>query len=232
MRRSAAGHGISCELSNSSRKILTEQVSGARTSCQRIGRLVLALNAVPQLPSPCGPNCTYNVQFDGPSLNCTKSIYNRTVPNRGIRFCDYDAYFTSNMSVIDGSRGLYMHSPFNFTTGGASKGDFNGSFLQQEMTELSCISGWSSYIANISYSNGVQSIEHARRYKGTLDDLDRLLNEYGPLGGRWPAQLLKTISALNHYALISSLFGPLAGNYSTSRDLTYVIGLGDPYVCG
>lgn len=213
--------------------IFTKHVSGARPTCQRIGRLVLALNTVPPLPSPCGLNCTYNIQFDGPYLNCTKSIYTRLVVNDGPSWCSHDAYFTSNISVADGSRGLYMHTPFKFTTGGVSKYTAPNSLLQQEMTELSCVSGWSSYKANISYSNGEQSIDHSTEYKGSLHDpYNQTMLEDRPGLGIWPPKVLRTISEMNHYALISSLLGPLAGNYSTSQDLTYMVGAGNPYVCG
>ncbi|KAF2129167.1 hypothetical protein P153DRAFT_397338 [Dothidotthia symphoricarpi CBS 119687] len=205
----------------------------ATPSVQRLGRLVLELDGVVPFSSPCGQNCTYVTQFSGPYLQCNTTILNQTVVNQGTWACGYNAFTASNISSYDETKNDKIKDVFDMSVSRAihSKPNISETIVQ-EVERITCTPSWASYIVNVTYNNGLQTIERSEKLMGSLRDMMVPLQQYYPSAGIWPEPLRQTLTAFNHYALIDALISPLSGNYTMLQSGQYMGGGSSAQFCG
>jgi hypothetical protein len=221
---------------------------------RRIGRLVLELDAVTPSSSPCGPDCAYSLQFEGPYLRCTNSISNQTSDPTGVASCGENAFSASNVSTMGLGDSYYnVGDAFNRSTS-RSIGRTSKGHVWQEIESLSCVPSRATYTVNVAYRGGKQDIIRSQKYIGSLRDMiapdydyiphtpqcDPLLNKdtdaytacirYTP--AIWNEPLLLVLRALNHFSFIDAMVSPLTGNYTMMQDGTFDGGESNYVSCG
>ncbi|KAF2502749.1 hypothetical protein BU16DRAFT_498544 [Lophium mytilinum] len=228
---------------------------GAIASIRRTGRLVLELDDIIPSSSPCGPDCMYVTQFEGPYLRCADVSFNQTIETGSLSLCDHTAFSASiqdpvayddpgDMFNISASRSIKQTRP----------GDLLKSpFVVQEMESLSCVPSRASYVVNVTYKGGLRTITRSQNYTGSVRDMLVHVDEYNPdipecdkinstqnwdayveceqyTPAIWSKPLLSVMTAYNHFALIDALISPLGGNYTMLPSGIFVDGADSPSV--
>ncbi|VUC28221.1 unnamed protein product [Clonostachys rosea] len=176
------------------------------------------------------------MEFEGPFLKCNESLITETHPNRGTMACDYNAFTSSNMSTLPGlgsARLFLISQPFQLSVSKTiSKDPDEDNSLIQEVQTLSCAPSWAHYTVNVTYLNGLHTISREQEYKGSIRGMLKLIDRYKPQNGVWSEDLVKTMAAYNHFAIIEALMDPLGGNYTMLYNGKYYAGVGSPVSCG
>lgn len=131
----------------------------------RTGRRTLLNGAYLMRSSPCGLNCTYALTFPGPSFRCEDASPDpeaETIMISAFEKLPQSEGLNSNFTYP----GEFMAGSYksNNTFLGSSSNDlfvFAVSFMDQETNALrsvSCISMNATYHANVTYTNGIQTV--------------------------------------------------------------------------
>lgn len=120
-------------------------------------------------PSPCGANCTYSVEFQGPYVNCNQSSFNDTFNGRAIQM-QIEPFRGSWSNSSDGwepagepgdMRALFAPGNFTFRTQvpytwWIREGiDQNVDFTVTPSINLSCVPGRANYKMDVNYTSGL-----------------------------------------------------------------------------
>jgi hypothetical protein len=156
---------------------------GPKSKVQRIAQRVLLSGELLTWPSPCGQNCSYILEFQGPAFECNNTIDNKAYswyPN------DFGADFSADPVITDGGFRYYAHenSPatqdVNNIRGGNSveEGIGDGShgrlkdtkFVleifwapsdasnQSTQAAMTCFTTMANYTVNVTYINSQQKM--------------------------------------------------------------------------
>lgn len=125
------------------------------------------------IPSPCGPNCTYTYEFEGPSFKCSEEIVNftTTYDDLGKEYVIYSAswyYFNDGHDGLglldsDPKPALLNISTINIPQIPYLNGDLgpeNATVLVTG-TNLSCVPYRSQYRITNSYTNSIQTLNYS-----------------------------------------------------------------------
>ena len=235
---------------------------GATPNVRRTGRMVLELDNIIPSSSPCGPDCTYVTQFDGPYLRCTDIVFNQTSTNEPIDVCGHNAFSATNVSTLASPGSYNIGVAFNMSASRSIKliPQSNSTIFfdnLQEIESISCIPSWASYVVNVTYSGGLQTITRSEKYMGSIRDMMIPVTQYIPAtpecdqlwtnytkdiaayeacikytSAVWSQPLLQTLTAFNHFSLIDALVSPLSGNYTMLPSGAFTGGASGDYTCG
>lgn len=202
--------------------------------------MTLIGGALPVLTSPCGPNCTYTITFDGPQVKCNSYMYNSTatIPmSRSNGYSDSLPDWLSDWTPVDRESwsDVYVDCPqgevgahclvstyyenFFFEWYSLNNSDTNitgndtVAIYPRSVHRLECIPGYGKYTANITFSNGVPFTEVSSTYIGSLVDLWRSSGRVitkENTDDRW-LDPQGLIKAANLFAVITSFAQPLKG---------------------
>lgn len=179
---------------------------------------MLVSGAVPESPSPCGTNCTYNITFDGPTFKCNTTFRNETskldYTNLSGDSLFYKPYYAGACESYDRRR--FMFSSFDMTLE-RLLGYSNVTGLLHEKQTLRCQPAWAVYDVSFGYANGVRSLAHNKSRVMSLEDTF--------VAGAWPNTTLgddsgwdkttvQNLKNFNHYAVLDTIVSSLAGSYT------------------
>lgn len=163
--------------------------------------------------SPCGTNCTFQLEFVGPYVQCTEHIFNQSFPHNDTNlFNYYSAGWTS--SLVDDPPDLPL-SFFNLSTNltrpfGTYVSDSGDNMWVSEVTQLQCLPGCATYLLHTSYVNGIRELSYTAEYLGALQDPDN----YGLAGVPQSAKTnLARYGVINLFALTDSFVDAISGTY-------------------
>lgn len=249
-----AGSGLTCEYRFHLEKVSANDAVGRSASplIRRYGRLVLELDTITPTASPCGADCEFDFQFEGPYLQCNTSTTNVTQGFLPADTCPLLAFDTSIWS--EGSRNVF--GAFNMSVT-SDTGLTSNRSVWQTFHNLTCMPSRASYDAHAVYRGGNLSVSHTEEYIGSLTDMNHLIDGYYPVTpqcdvllaangsgtdayydcveyepAQWSEPLRQVLTSLNHFALIDSVISPLAGNYSMSTSGHFTAGAGSFTACG
>lgn len=131
------------------------------------------------LPSPCGANCSYTMQFEGPFLDCNHTTTNFTIDGPTLEFLIYNATWIdphTESPVQPPYNGTFTLSRFASSVYTPLSGNAdaffdspNGSVTIQQ-GRLLCIPGRANFTVNNTYSDNIE----ARTI--TTNPIDPLIN--------------------------------------------------------
>jgi hypothetical protein len=138
-------------------------------SLQRLAQRTMLNGVMGNLPSPCGANCSYTLQFQGPYLQCSSQTRNRTL----LYNADNEAETNTTVysSVWTNTALLWLPSAeqnapetsarLNFTTLRANTLAYKSTTFKLNVTqnELSCVPSRAEYEVQSVYKNSVQHIQ-------------------------------------------------------------------------
>lgn len=197
---------------------------------------------LPVLTSPCGPNCTYAITFDGPYVKCNSYTYNGTaaVPHGQLNsgyLPDWMSGWTPNDPKCWGD--VYVDCPqdqvgemciancyyenmffewYSMDTSNTNiTGDQTAVIYPRSVLRLECIPSYGKYTVNITFSNGIPSADVNSTYIGSLVDLWRSSGRQLAKGGaaRW-LDRQGLIKAANLFAVLTSFAEPLKGQVAST----------------
>ncbi|KAH6892480.1 hypothetical protein B0T10DRAFT_560066 [Thelonectria olida] len=200
-------------------------------AARRISHATLSTGDVLSSSSPCGPNCTYSVAFEGPHFQCTKKaiieIGNRIETNEktedgALKY--YSAGFQEGFvkeptitkwpdpkpeDILYPNFVINVSSPFGYLTDAPYGWIVN-------TTRLECQPGIVTYELHVSFENGVRNLSLSRR--GDVRSLSELfLPSVSPPASdtedsyRWNTKEYNNLKAVNVYAIITAMVQPLTG---------------------
>lgn len=178
----------------------------------RLARQVLIGGESFAMPTPCGPNCSYVVEFEGPYMDCNTSTTTKLYGDAGVSFLIYSGVWTAPLLVSANHNafynGTYTLNHFNSTVlnpiqanGTLIDGVGNSSVLMEQVMTL-CVPGRANYTVNNTYVNGVQSRSIS------TSPIDRLINL--AIANHDQVVIVPGFSATSGYGL-----GTVAANWST-----------------
>lgn len=169
--------------------------------------MTLIGGSLPVLTSPCGPDCTYTIMFDGPHVKCNSYAYNSsgTIPiyldiSRG--YSDTLPEWHSDWTPINPESwgNVFVDCPKGEVNALCSVPSYYENFFfewysldtsntnitindtvaiyPRSVLRLECFPGYGAYTANITFSKGTPSIEVSSSYIGSLVDLLRSSGRY------------------------------------------------------
>jgi hypothetical protein len=172
-----------------------------------------------KLPSPCGLNCTYAIQFIGPYLLCDPS---QTAI--GIHSLNLTVSIPTAVPIY--IRNWY--NPYSLTdrlpTGSVSAAIFNATVLtpigwssdQMKMVSndlsLHCKPAQELYSVNVTYQDGTQRFNIQADPDSIRELMD--LSQGMDVSTEWPAFNLQWLSDVNNMAIIEAMTLALAGKYN------------------
>jgi hypothetical protein len=202
--------------------------------------MTLIGGAFPVLTSPCGPNCTYTITFDGPQVKCNSHMYNGTATIPISRFNGYSDSlpdWLSDWTPVDKKSwgDVYVNCPqgevgahclvssyyenlfFEWYSLDTSNTNITSNdtvaIYPRSVHRLECIPAYGKYTVNITFSNGIPFIKVSSTYIGSLVDLWRLSGRVMTKEGtadRW-LNPQGLIKAANLFAVLTSFAQPLKG---------------------
>ena len=195
------------------------------------------------MPSPCGVNCSYVVEFEGPYLDCTNTttnfVYN--VTSEFIKIYNGTWSDPRSASLVQSSyNGTYTISYFNsstFTPLAANVDAFtdnlNGSILMRQ-DNLLCIPGRANYTVNNTYENNIQQRTTEVVPISPLVNLapqtheseivvpgfcSNDLNGYGTVAANWSDYALSYYRDNNIMTIVDAMMFELSGSFLGSLAL-------------
>ncbi|KAH8597659.1 hypothetical protein B0O99DRAFT_508321 [Bisporella sp. PMI_857] len=130
----------------------------------RLARQLLNSGETLATPSPCGPNCTYNLDFEGPWMTCTTSNTTKFLNSIAPPYPIYQGEWTSAPTASRGPsryNGTYTLANFNSTTltpvyadRRGTIGYANGTLLVQA-DNIICSPGRATFKVNNTYNGNV-----------------------------------------------------------------------------
>ncbi|KAL8996887.1 MAG: hypothetical protein Q9169_003698 [Polycauliona sp. 2 TL-2023] len=189
--------------------------------------------------SPCGQNCSYTIQFEGPYLRCESILLNQTIApqNPG---CNLEAFTAV-------SSGNPRPSPsLNLTLSRSLQKTDIGS-LDQQILRLTCTPARASHIVRFTHNGASRVTSHETEYLSSLDSM--LQAEYSDMiplskspspdclanrSACAPTGVLDRLTAFHHYALIDALSSALNGTYTMTENggFQHTQGSGQRVQCG
>lgn len=210
--------------------------------------MTLIGGSLPVLTSPCGPDCTYTITFDGPQVKCNTYEYKGTATVPIDHFNRYSGPlpdWLSDWTPIDRESwgNVYVDCPqgevgadcsvssyyenlfFEWYSLDASNTNITGNdtavIYPRSVLRLECIPGYGKYTANITFNNGTPFIEVSSTYIGSLVDLWRLSGRIMTKEGaadRW-LDPQGLVKAANLFAVLTSFAEPLKGQIASAHDI-------------
>ncbi|RDW70353.1 hypothetical protein BP5796_08750 [Coleophoma crateriformis] len=183
------------------------------------------------MPSLCGANCSYIMEFEGPYLDCTETITNK--------------FTTVNMSASDTfpvySANLMTADKTNFTAttsfpvaANANIANAMGGTLYSEEHNLTCSPWRAKYVLNNTYENNIQNMQLSTEKIAPLNLTGPYLvavaesgaagipvsnftapnsNAFGTTPANWSVDAVNWYRDYNMYTIIEAMTSPLNGTY-------------------
>ncbi|KAF2107401.1 hypothetical protein BDV96DRAFT_693411 [Lophiotrema nucula] len=174
-----------------------------------LSHVVLVSGAVPESTSPCGANCSYIVDFEGPVFECNKTVRNQTsTPN--------STWIDAHYSGAWGSYDSHRRTSGTFTMSLKHDLGSSGELWLQELHTLQCQPAWARYQVNIEYSNGLRAFTYditpGRKLLDTfVGAVSPNFTAKGDVG--WDTDEIRDLKNINHYGLLDTVVMALAGSY-------------------
>lgn len=208
----------------------------------RLARQVLVTGEAFAMPSPCGVNCSYVVEFEGPYMECTKTSQNAVVVDSD-KLQIYTGQWISPASaqlVQSRYNGTYTLAHLNTTTltplsvnvaNSSTNSTTPTTYVTVQQDNTICSPGRAKYTLNHTYVNNV----HFRN--ATREPVDRLINlalqthdgivvvpgftlngtfAYGTQPANWSTDALNFYRDNNHMAILDAMMSWLAGSFNAS----------------
>ena len=169
------GHTCTLSIHYGLSALANELPRGPVPSIQRVARRVLELDDVLAFPSPCGLDCAFTTQFEGPYLQCNKSIISYTKDDfGGTQDCSLNAFTATSFNAFSGNRAIRgaIREDFNMSTYRTHRKipkpgtAVNTTLIEQDF--MSCVPSRASYDVTITYRGGIRSIKRSERYLGSI----------------------------------------------------------------
>ncbi len=193
------------------------------------------------MDSPCGANCSYVVEFEGPYMECTNSSQATVVANSD-ELAIYTGQWLSPSSahlVQSLYNGTYTLAHLNTSTltplsvnvTKASNATTPTTFVKAQQDNMICSPGRAKYTLNHTYVNNV----HFRNV--TMEPVDKLINlallthnsivqvpgfclngtlAYGTQPANWSTNALNFYRDNNHMAIVDAMMSWLVGSFNAS----------------
>jgi hypothetical protein len=195
-----------------------------------LSHVLLVSGAVPESASPCGSNCTYTVEFEGPAFQCNTTIQNQTseAPPGPVEYIDpvtnetyliltsqesegtdhysgawsnwYSQWFTSEAFVMNLTQVL-----------GSGSG-----LLLQEVQTLECEPAFATYEVHLEYKDGLRSFSYNKTEGERLSDTfvrRTAPNRTAEGGVSWNADQVRNLKNINYYGVLDAVAKALTGSY-------------------
>jgi hypothetical protein len=208
-------------------------MQGYPTGLLHLGSQVMTDGAPNVLPSPCGVNCSYELAFEGPYVQCTNASSYTYLNMTDFSFQIYTGTFgaLSNTSCY---RNVYRKSGimyFNTTTLIPLEFDTYTLSLLVEVNNLSCVPFRANYSITNTYENNIQKTKVTTIPIEPLVNFNQNCTLQGPetievpgfsSGGNgwvgtnpanWSGDALAWYRDLQIMALFDAMAIPLSGNY-------------------
>jgi hypothetical protein len=179
--------------------------SGAAYQTQRMSRLTLEQGEIVSAPSPCGLDCSYSIQFEGPYAQCSEYSMDQ----------DIDTISNSCPIAAFASSMVGNNLEMNVTRLASGSGQ-----RRWQVQGIKCTPSSAVYAVDFTYRAGVRTISHSAKYTGSLDGRMRGVVTDGRSSLLVPA-VVDGVVASNHYAVITALLEPLQGSHNMSRHGTF-----------
>lgn len=180
------------------------------------------------VPSPCGPNCTYTVEFQGPSVQCTQSTTNVTDDYSGFGLEVFNGGWnnTDGWKPVeaapdeDGGRDpLFDIDTFVVTTTPPIallvEPDDEDSFMLVTKRNLTCSPCRANYSVSVNYTSGEAKYDTTMKPVDCLADfwyLNHLNTDEPDFSFNKSQHARDNLRATNLLVLVDSLVKTLAGN--------------------
>lgn len=215
----------------------TDGSSSPVPSLYRIAlKTLLSGNILPS-STPCGPNCTYTIQFDGPDINCgevisanvsrsfTKEMYVDNQMGINLMYSAQESRLATDpkISVYPWTLSRYDIStsrivgfwPLATASPQEQKPSANTEYIW-ESHNMTCQPGWATYKTTMSWKDGAREISYGKQPHGDLVNLQTDHNWVGS-GRKWNRVEYAPLWARdsNLQAIYQTLTDTLAGNFSS-----------------
>ncbi|CZR55289.1 uncharacterized protein PAC_05176 [Phialocephala subalpina] len=208
----------------------------------RLARQVLVAGEALTMPSPCGANCSYVVEFEGPYVECTNSSQTAVVVNSdGLQIYTGDWISPASAQLAQSLyNGTYTLAHLNTTTltpisvnvlKSLPNSTTPTTYVTVQQDNTICSPGRAKYTLNHTYVNNV----HSRNV--TMEPVDRLIDlalqthggivvvpgftlnktfAYGTQPANWSTNALNFYRDNNHMAILDAMMSWLAGSFNAS----------------
>ncbi|KAF2627128.1 hypothetical protein BU25DRAFT_411210 [Macroventuria anomochaeta] len=173
-----------------------------------LSHVVLVSGAIPESVSPCGANCTYIVDFEGPVFQCINTIRNQTSQELSGPISEY---YSGAWSSVNSHHRTSQTFTMNLTR---ILGHSRGLWLQ-ELHILQCQPAWAMYQVKLEYVNGLRSFVFDIVPGGKL--VDTFVSGTSPNTTQgdtgWTMDQIRNLKNINHYSLLDTIATALGGSY-------------------
>jgi len=215
----------------------------------RVANPVLARGEAFAFPSPCGVNCSYTTEFEGPYFECANHTETYLHETQDWQTQDifeiYAGYWYEDYLTRPGQRlSNATYSNFNFssrTLTPLQQNTTDGSLIIRQ-DDLICLPGRAKFTVNNTYRNNIQNrivsaelIERLVNLKPPTKDNIVIVSGYqdtlgygpGKIPANWSSQALAIYRDVNHMTIISSMMSYLTGNISAAPILPMDVSTSD-----
>jgi hypothetical protein len=185
--------------------------------------------------SPCGVNCSYTVEFEGPWFECVAASSIRYLNSTDVSATDGAFIAYSGSHLGGGFSGFDEFTPFEVYTyfpiaGNNDEIDFYGinvpavGVIAGLQNTLSCVAWRAKYTLINTYENNIYRVDSSAQKLAllspapTADVSGITANSTTP--GNWSTEAVEWYRDANMFAIAQSMIMPLIGNYTTSISIT------------
>lgn len=210
-------------------------------------RNTLITGELPVLASPCGPNCTYQIEFEGPQVKCSTHNYNDTAivsmstPVEDSSMSELLPDWVSDWTPHDTKDKNFKCPPSELSISCDITGDYYDNFFfewytydtsstnivsngttavyQRSVSRLECIPGYARYNVNFTFGNGIPAVEINTTFTGSLVDVWQSAGRHIQEGEK-PGRWVDPqglVEAANIFAVMTSFIEPLKGQIGGSH---------------
>jgi hypothetical protein len=176
--------------------------------------MILVSGAVPESRSPCGNDCSYTVEFEGPTFNCSKTEHNETSEASSLSQFQYEHY-SGGWNSYNTSYRTWETFNMNLTR----ILGHNEKILLQEVHLLHCQPALANYQVLLEYVNGSRTVAHnttlGKRIQDTFVQATFPGFPYASNLNRsdWSDDEIRNLKSINQYGIMDTVVKALTGTY-------------------